>query len=73
MSAFGLFRLVFQRLFRVRKRRIDLPKAAVHRKVRRNAGSADGTEKEVQVWFDRRAHLPIVLASGLLDTALEVP
>jgi hypothetical protein len=35
--------------------------------------TVDVTEKEVQVRFDRRAHLPIVLASGLLDTALEVP
>ena len=35
--------------------------------------TVDVTEKEVQVRFDRRAHLPIVLASGLLDTAVEVP
>jgi hypothetical protein len=31
------------------------------------------TAKEVQVRFDRRAHLPIVLASGLFDTTIDVP
>jgi hypothetical protein len=31
------------------------------------------TEKEVQVHFDRRAHLPIVPASGLLDAPVSVP
>jgi hypothetical protein len=31
------------------------------------------TEREVQVRFHRRAHLPIVLASGLLDTPVAVP
>jgi hypothetical protein len=31
------------------------------------------TEHEVQVRFHRRAHLPIIKASGLLDQAVEVP
>ncbi len=31
------------------------------------------TEKEVNVRFHRRAHLPIVIASGLLDQQIEVP
>ncbi len=31
------------------------------------------TEREVVVRFHRRAHLPIILASGLLDTPWEVP
>jgi hypothetical protein len=31
------------------------------------------TDKEVQVHFHRRAHLPIVLASGLLNTPVEIP
>jgi hypothetical protein len=31
------------------------------------------TEKKVQVRFNRRAHLPIVPASGLLDTPVDVP
>jgi hypothetical protein len=35
--------------------------------------TVDVTEKEVQVRFDRRAHLQIVLASGLLDTVVDVP
>jgi hypothetical protein len=36
------------------------------------AATADVTEKELQVRFDRRAHLPIVLASADLDTPVEV-
>lgn len=28
---------------------------------------------EVQVRFERRAHLPIILASGLLDRPVKVP
>jgi len=31
------------------------------------------TDQEVQVRFHRRAHLPIVIASGLLDQQIEVP
>lgn len=31
------------------------------------------TDKEVQVHFHRRAHLPIVLASGLLNTPIGIP
>lgn len=31
------------------------------------------TEQDVQVRFHRRAHLPIVIASGLLDQPVEVP
>ena len=31
------------------------------------------TERDVQVRFHRRAHLPIVIASGLLDQPLAVP
>jgi hypothetical protein len=31
------------------------------------------TESEVTVRFHRRAHLPIILASGLLNTSTEVP
>jgi hypothetical protein len=33
----------------------------------------EATEKEVQVRFDRRAHLPIVLASGILDNRVDLP
>ena len=35
--------------------------------------TVDLTENEVQVRFHRRAHLPIVLASGLLDKPIGVP
>ena len=35
--------------------------------------AVDITEGEVQVRFHRRAHLPIVLASGLLDAPIRVP
>jgi hypothetical protein len=31
------------------------------------------TSSEVRVHFHRRAHLPIVMASGLLNTAVAVP
>ncbi len=31
------------------------------------------TDREVQVQFERRAHLPIILASGLLDLSVPVP
>jgi hypothetical protein len=31
------------------------------------------TEKEVEVNFHRRSHLPIILASGLMDKALAIP
>ncbi len=31
------------------------------------------TEKEIVVSFHRRAHLPIILASGLLDQTVTVP
>jgi hypothetical protein len=31
------------------------------------------TEREVQVSFHRRSHLPILLASGLLDKPVAVP
>ena len=35
--------------------------------------TVDITKSEVQVRFHRRAHLPIVLASGLLDAPVRVP
>ena len=31
------------------------------------------TEREVEVRFHRRTHLPIVIASGLLDETVKVP
>jgi hypothetical protein len=31
------------------------------------------TDQEILVRFHRRAHLPIISASGLLDQAVEVP
>jgi hypothetical protein len=35
--------------------------------------SVEITKTEVVVRFHRRAHLPIVVASGLLDTPIAVP
>jgi hypothetical protein len=64
------------------------PTSARHRKMRGYAdaqarvifrdlidmpATVEVTDKEVQVRFDRRAHLPIVLASGLLDSPVDVP
>ena len=31
------------------------------------------TDKEVEVSFHRRSHLPILLASGLLDKPVQIP
>jgi hypothetical protein len=31
------------------------------------------TDQEVQVRFHRRSHLPIILASGLLDRPVNIP
>jgi hypothetical protein len=31
------------------------------------------TDNEIRVWFHRRAHLPIVLASGLFNKPVPVP
>jgi hypothetical protein len=31
------------------------------------------TDREVQVRFHRRSHLPIILASGILDQPVNVP
>ena len=40
---------------------------------RREPATVEITDKEGQVRFHRRAHLPIVLASGLLNTPVAVP
>ena len=37
------------------------------------AATVTVTEKEVAVHFHRRAHLPILLASGLFDQGVKVP
>jgi hypothetical protein len=65
--ASGLYRMVAHKMrgFADAQAR-DTPRS--HRHARHGV-----TEKEFQVRFDHRAHLPVVLASGLLDSAVEVP
>jgi hypothetical protein len=67
--ASGLYRLLARRM----RGYADAQARVIFRDLIDMPATVDVTEKEVQVRFDRRAHLPIVLASGLLDTAVEVP
>jgi hypothetical protein len=67
--ASGLYRLLARKM----RGNADVQARVIFRDLIDMPATVDVTEKEVQVRFDRRAHLPIVLASGLLDTALEVP
>ena len=67
--ASGLYRLLARKM----RGYADAQARVIFRDLIDMPATVDVTEKEVQVRFDRRAHLPIVLASGLLDTAVEVP
>ena len=67
--ASGLYRLLARKM----RGYADAQARVIFRDLIDMPATVDVTEKEVQVRFDRRAHLPIVLASGLLDTAVDVP
>ena len=67
--ASGLYRLLARKM----RGYADAQARVIFRDLIDMPATVDVTEHEVQVRFDRRAHLPIVLASGLLDTAIEVP
>jgi len=67
--ASGLYRLLARKM----RGYADAQARVIFRDLIDMPATVDVTEKEVRVHFDRRAHLPIVLASGLLDTAVEVP
>jgi hypothetical protein len=67
--ASGLYRLLARKM----RGYADAQARVIFRDLIDMPATVDVTEKEVQVRFDRRAHLPIVLASGLLDTPVDVP
>jgi hypothetical protein len=67
--ASGLYRLLARKM----RGYADAQARVIFRDLIDTPATVEVTEKEVQVRFDRRAHLPIVLASGLLDTAVDVP
>ncbi len=67
--ASGLYRLLARKM----RGYADAQARVIFRDLIDMPATVDVTDKEVQVRFDRRAHLPIVLASGLLDTTVDVP
>lgn len=67
--ASGLYRLLARRM----RGYADAQARVVFRDLIDMPANVEITPKEVQVRFHRRAHLPIVLASGLLNTAVSVP
>jgi hypothetical protein len=69
VTASGLYRLLARKM----RGYADAQARVIFRDLIDMPATVDVTEKEVQVRFDRRAHLPIVLASGLLDTPVDVP
>lgn len=67
--ASGLYRLLARKM----RGYADAQARVIFRDLIDMPATVEVTDKEVQVRFDRRAHLPIVLASGLLDTPVDVP
>ena len=67
--ASGLYRLVGQRM----RGYGDAQARQIFRDLIDMPADVTVDEKEVTVSFHRRAHLPIVLASGLLDKPVSVP
>jgi hypothetical protein len=66
--ASGLYRLLARKM----RGYADAKARVIFRDLIDMPATVDITESEVQVRFHRRAHLPIVLASGLLDKPLAV-
>jgi hypothetical protein len=67
--ASGLYRLVARRM----RGYADAQARQIFRDLLDLPAEIEITEQEVRVQFHRRAHLPIVLASGLCDRAVPVP
>jgi hypothetical protein len=67
--ASGLYRLLARKM----RGYADAQARVIFRDLIDMPATVDITEREVHVRFHRRAHLPIVLASGLLDTPVAVP
>jgi len=67
--ASGLYRLMAKRM----RGYGDAQARQIFRDLIDTPATVTVTEKEIAVAFHRRAHLPIILASGLLDQTVEVP
>ena len=67
--ASGLYRLVAQRM----RGYADAQARQIFRDLIDLPATVTVSEKEVEVSFHRRSHLPIILASGLLDQPVPVP
>jgi hypothetical protein len=67
--ASGLYRLLARRM----RGYADAQARHIFRDLIDTPADVSITEREVHVRFHRRAHLPIVLASGLLDKPVSIP
>lgn len=67
--ASGLYRLLARRM----RGYADAQARHIFRDLIDTPADVSVTDSEVQVHFHRRAHLPIVLASGLLNTRVSIP
>jgi hypothetical protein len=67
--ASGLYRLMAQRM----RGYDDAQARQIFRDLIDMAADVAITEREITVRFHRRAHLPIVLASGIIDKPVAVP
>ena len=67
--ASGLYRLLGQRM----RGYADAQARQIFRDLIDMPADVELTDKEVLVSFHRRSHLPLILASGLMDNPLTVP
>jgi hypothetical protein len=67
--ASGLYRLLAQRM----RGYADAQARQIFRDLIDLPATVTVSEKQVEVSFHRRSHLPILLASGLLDQPVQVP
>ena len=67
--ASGLYRMLAQRM----RGYADAQARHIYRDLIDTPADVSVSEREVHVHFHRRAHLPIIIASGLLDSSVSVP
>ena len=67
--ASGLYRMLAKRM----RGYADAQARHIFRDLIDTPADVSVSEREVQVHFHRRAHLPIIIASGLLDSSVSVP
>jgi hypothetical protein len=67
--ASGLYRMLAQRM----RGYADAQARHIYRDLIDSPADVSVSEREVHVHFHRRAHLPIIIASGLLDSSVSVP